>query len=481
MVKIMADHDERIVTADICVIGAGSGGLTVAAGAAQMGASTVLIEQDRMGGDCLNAGCVPSKAMLAAAQAVFAAKLGHSLGVTASPPGDWAGVHRYVHDVIAELAPNDSVARFEGLGVRVIAGTARFSARDEVAVGDRRVRARRFVIATGSSAIVPEIPGIETVPYLTNRTVFDNLDRPTHLIVLGGGAIGLELAQAHVRLGCRVTVLETRSILAHEDPELIDVLRRRLLGEGIVIHEQVQVRSASGRAGEVTLATDIGGLVHQITGSHLLIAAGRRANTAGLGLSEAGIDSTPRGIAVDGRLRTSNKRVFAIGDVAGGLQFTHLANYHAGIVLRNALFRLPAKADHSAVPRVLFTAPELASVGLTEAQVEERHGKIQILRWPFSENDRARTDGDSGGMIKVLATTGGRVLGVGIIGRSAGELILPWIFAVQGKLSLRDMAGVIAPYPTLSEASKRVAGSFYSAKLFNPWTRRLVRFLSWFG
>ena len=446
-----------------------------------MGARVVLIEKDRMGGECLNTGCVPSKAMLAAGQAVYAARLSQAFGIADPPPVDWAGVHSYVHDVIAELAANDSVARFEGLGVRVIGGAAQFTSRDEVAVGKLLVRARRFVIATGSSALIPAIPGLERLPYLTNETVFDNLERPAHLIVLGGGAVGLELAQAHARLGCRVTVLESHSILGGEDPELVDVLRRRLAAEGIVIHEQVEVRSVSGRAGEVCLATDIGGLIHQISGSHLLIATGRRANIEGLGLAEAGIEVSSRGIVVDSRLRSSNKRVFAIGDVVGGLQFTHLANYHAGIVLRNALFRLPAKANHAAVPRALFTSPELASVGLNVAEAQERYGKIQILRWPFAENDRARTDGDSGGMVKVLATARGRVLGAGIVGRAAGELILPWVFAVQGKLSLRDMAGVIAPYPTLSEASKRAAGSFYAAKLFSPWTRRLVRFLSWFG
>jgi pyruvate/2-oxoglutarate dehydrogenase complex dihydrolipoamide dehydrogenase (E3) component len=360
-------------------------------------------------------------------------------------------------------------------------GAARFTARDEIAVGDARVRARRFVIATGSSAVVPAIPGLEGVPYLTNETVFDNRERPAHLVVLGGGAVGLELAQAHARLGCRVTVLEGRTIMGGDDPELVDVVRRRLMAEGIVIHEQVQVRSVTGRAGEISLATDIGGLIHQISGSHLLIATGRRANTDGLGLAEAGIETSSRGIIVDTRLRSSNKRVFAIGDVAGGLQFTHLANYHAGIVLRNALFRLPAKVNNTAVPRALFTSPELASVGLHAEEAQERHGKIQILRWPFAENDRAHTDGDIGGMVKIIATARGRVLGAGIVGRAAGELILPWVFAVQGKLSLRDMAGVIAPYPTLSEASKRAAGSFYAAKLFSPWTRRLVRFLSWFG
>jgi pyruvate/2-oxoglutarate dehydrogenase complex dihydrolipoamide dehydrogenase (E3) component len=471
----------RMVKADLCVIGAGSGGLTVAAGAAQMGARTVLIEKNRMGGECLNSGCVPSKSLLAAGNAVHAAKRSRSFGGDIPPPVDWRGVHAYVHDVIAALEPNDSAARFEGLGVHVVRDAARFVSRDTVMAGDLRIQARRFVLATGSTAVVPSIPGIDRVPYLTNETVFDMRERPAHLLVLGGGAAGLELAQAHARLGSRVTVLEFRSILGGDDPELVDVVRRRLTVEGIVIHEQAHVRAVTGRAGEIVLSTDIGGLIHQITGSHLLIAAGRRANVDDLGLEEAGIETSSRGIMVDARLRTTNKRVFAVGDVAGGPQFTHVASYQAGIVLRNALFRLPAKANYGAVPRVLYTTPELASVGLRAEEARVRHGAIRILRWPFAENDRAQTEGDLDGMVKVVATPRGRVLGAGIVGRGAGELILPWVFAVEGKLSLRDMAGVIAPYPTLSEASKRAAGSFYAPKLFSPATRRLVRFLSWFG
>jgi pyruvate/2-oxoglutarate dehydrogenase complex dihydrolipoamide dehydrogenase (E3) component len=466
---------------DLCVIGAGAAGLTVAAGAAQMGARTVLIERHRMGGECLNTGCVPSKALLAAGQAVHGARRGSSFGVDTKAPVDWAAVQEYVRGVIAALAPNDSVERFEGLGVRVIKDTARFVSPDTVVAGDMQVRARRFVVATGSQPVIPSIEGIERVPYLTNETIFENPTRPEHLVILGGGAVGLEMAQAHTRLGCRVTLLELRSILGDEDAELVNVVRSRLLGEGVVIHEQVHVRKIAGGKGEIALATDIGGLMHQITGSHLLVAAGRRANVDGLGLEEAGIEASSRGILVDARLRTTNKRVFAIGDVAGGPQFTHVASYHAGIVLRNALFRLPAKARYGAVPRVTYTAPELASVGLSANDAREHHGKIRILRWPFAENDRAHTDGDLDGMIKVVATARGRVLGAGIVGRAAGELILPWVLAVEGKLSLADMAGVIAPYPTLSEASKRVAGSFYAPRLFSKATKSLVRVLSWFG
>lgn len=468
----------EVIKTDLCVIGAGAAGLTVAAGAAQMGARSVLIERHKMGGECLNTGCVPSKALLAAAQAIHGARRGAD---ASHVPVDWSGVRNYVHGVIAALAPNDSVERLEGLGVRVVKATARFISPDTVVAGDTQVRARRFVIATGSAPVVPSIEGIERTSYFTTDTIFDNPTKPDHLVILGGGAIGLEMAQAHARLGCRVTLLELRSILNGEDAELVNVVRSRLQGEGVVIHEQVHVRKIAAGKGEIALATDIGGLMHQITGSHLLVATGRRANVDGLGLEEAGIEASSRGILVDDRLRTTNKRVFAIGDVAGGPQFTHVASYHAGIVLRNALFRWPAKADHGAVPRVTYTAPELASVGISANDAREQFGKIRILRWPFAENDRAQTDGDIDGLIKVVTTARGRVLGAGIVGRAAGELILPWVLAVEGKLSLADMAGVIAPYPTLSEASKRVAGNFYAPRLFGKGVKRLVRVLSWFG
>jgi pyruvate/2-oxoglutarate dehydrogenase complex dihydrolipoamide dehydrogenase (E3) component len=477
-----------VLTVDLCIIGAGPGGLTLAAGAAQMGARTVLVEKQGTGGGHLG-GCVPSKAMLAAGHAVHAAGLGHGSVGDGRPAVDWSGVRAYVHGVVAARAPNDSVERLQGLGVQVMHGTARFVAPDAIAVDGIRVQARRFVIATGSAPVIPPIPGLGQIPYLTTETVFDNSERPAHLIVLGGGAVALELAQAHARLGSRVTVIHADGILGSEDSELTDVVRRRLTAEGIVIHEQATVRSIAGHAGDIVVETDIGGLLHPIAGSHLLIADRRRANLDDLDLDKAGIEISTNGLVLDARLRTTNKRVFAIGDAAGGAPSAlpsapasaHAAGYHAGIVLRNALFRLPVKVDHTIVPRVTYTVPELASVGSSAEEARARYRQIQILRWPFAETDRAHADGDIDGMVKVIATARGRVLGAAIVGRAAGELILPWVFAVRGKLSLGDMAQVAAPHPTLSEASKQAAGSFYAARLFNPTVRRLVRALSWFG
>jgi pyruvate/2-oxoglutarate dehydrogenase complex dihydrolipoamide dehydrogenase (E3) component len=458
------------IKTDICVIGAGSGGLSVAAGAQQMGSDTVLIEKDKMGGDCLNTGCVPSKALLAAGHAAEAVRDAERFGIAASEPEiDWNKIHAHVHGTIATIAPNDSVERFEGLGVNVIQAEGRFIDRRTVKAGDARITARRFVIATGSRALVPPITGLEDVPYLTNETIFELQRRPGHLLVVGGGPIGLEMAQAFRNLGSAVTVLEMFSILPKDDPDLVDVVRQRLQGQGVDIREGVKVVRLE-KSGE-----------ESIVGSHLLIATGRQANVQGLGLEEAGIEHTAAGIHVDARLRTTNKKVFAIGDVTGGLQFTHNAGYQAGIVIRNALFRLPAKSDTRALPWVTYADPELAQVGLTEAEAKTQGLDHKVLTWPFKENDRAIAEAQTDGLIKAIVTPKGHILGAGIVGPHAGELIQTWVLAMANKLKIGTVAGMIAPYPTLGEVSKRAAGSFYTPSLFSKRTRMIVRFLSRFG
>ncbi len=470
------------ITADLCVIGAGSGGLTVAAGGAQMGASVALIEKGKMGGDCLNYGCVPSKALLAAGHAAQAMREAGRFGVASVEPDiDFAAVNGHVRGVIEGIAPMDSQERFEGMGVRVIRAAGRFVGPREVEADGQRIRARRFVVATGSTAAIPPIPGIDDVPVLTNETIFDLAVRPEHLLVIGGGPIGAEMAQAHRRLGCRVTVLEMFGLLGRDDPEAAGVVRRRLLSEGMDIREGIRIEKISGTTGDIAVTLERDGTAETVRGSHLLVAAGRKVNVEGLGLDAAGIEHSPKGIVVDRRLRTSNRRVFAIGDVAGGYQFTHVAGYHAGIVLRNALFHLPAKASHDAVPWVTYTDPELAQVGLTDVQAKNELGDgISILRWPFAENDRARAEHRSDGFAKVVTDRRGRVRGATIVGPHAGELILPWVMAVAQKQKIGTIAGVIAPYPTLSEAGKRAAGSFYAPKLFSERTRKIVRFLQKF-
>ncbi len=465
---------------DICVIGAGSGGLSVAAGASQMGASVVLIEKDKMGGDCLNTGCVPSKAMLAAGHAAQAHRRSGRFGIEAAEPViDANGVYGHIHAVIAAIEPNDSVERFEGMGVTVIKGHARFAGPRVIEVNEVCISARRFVIATGSSPFVPLIPGLDAVEFYTNETIFEADVLPSHLIVIGGGPIGIEMAQAHRHLGAKVTVLEMFTVMPKDDPELVSVVRRQLAQDGIDILEGVNIDSVGKTASGVSVA--LKGENKTIEGSHILVATGRRANVHGLGLDEAGIRFSDKGIDVDARLRTSNKKVFAIGDVAGGLQFTHVAGYHAGVVLKNALFRLPAKADTRTVPWVTYTMPELAQVGLTEAEARKSHRDIRVLRWPFHDNDRAQAEADSDGMVKAVVTKKGHILGCGIAGAQAGELIQTWVLAISQKTKIGTIAQMISPYPTRGEASKRAASSFYTPSLFSERTRKVVRFLRLFG
>ncbi|MFT5485856.1 MAG: pyruvate/2-oxoglutarate dehydrogenase complex dihydrolipoamide dehydrogenase (E3) component [Paracoccaceae bacterium] len=471
------------ITADICVIGGGSGGLSVAAGASQMGADVVLLESGKMGGDCLNYGCVPSKAMIAAAHAAHAVRSAGRFGIDSGEPKvDFEKVHDHVHGVIGAIAPHDSVERFEGMGVRVIQERGRFIGRNRVQAGDTVITAKRVVISTGSRAGVPPIPGLEDVPFLTNETVFDKKAAPDHLIVIGGGPIGSELAQAHRRLGCKVTILEMFSVLGKDDPELTEVVKNRMKAEGIVMREGIKIVKVERANNGVAVIiedpdTEGGGKEERIEGSDLLVSAGRVPNLDGLDLEAAGIEYDKRGITVDARLRTTNKKVFAIGDVAGGFQFTHVAGYHAGIVIRNVLFRLPAKVDYSALPWVTYTDPELAHVGMTEAQAKEKHGDIRVLRHPFAENDRAQAERETDGMAKVITTAKGVVVGASIVGPHAGELLQSWLLPIQKKMKIGAVAGLIIPYPTLGEVNKRAAGSYYTPKLFSEKTKKIVRFL----
>jgi pyruvate/2-oxoglutarate dehydrogenase complex dihydrolipoamide dehydrogenase (E3) component len=469
----------RPLTPDLCIIGAGSGGLSVAAGAAQMGAEIVLIERGLMGGDCLNFGCVPSKSLLAAARLAEIMRRSTALGIDSTPAHvDFAAVMDSVHKVIAAIAPNDSVERFERFGVRVLRAEARFTNPRTVRAGDIEIRPRRFVIATGSHPAVPAIPGLDRAPYLTNETVFANRERPEHLVVIGGGPIGIEMAQAHRRLGARVTVLDIGPLLPRDDPELVAFLAQRLTSEGIAAHPRVEITNIEREGEAIVLRLADGG---RITGSHLLVAAGRRPSIEALDLPAAGIEASAKGIAVDARMRTTNRRAFAVGDVTGGPQFTHVANYHAGIVIRNALFRLPAKIDYRALPWVTYTDPELAQVGLTEVAARAAGVVVRVLQWPFVENDRAQTERDTEGLVKVVLQRNGRVLGASILGAAAGDLILPWALAISQKLKIGALADLIVPYPTRSEASKRAAGCYYTPTLFSPRTRRLVRFLARLG
>ena len=471
----MAQH----IKTDICVIGGGSGGLSVAAGAAQMGAQTVLVEGHKMGGDCLNYGCVPSKALLAAAERAHMGRGNKPFGVAATRPKvDFAAVMGHVRETIEAIEPVDSVERFSGLGVRVIEETGKFIGRNKLQAGDMTITAKRFVIATGSTAAVPNIRGLKSVPYLTNETIFTLTSQPKHLLIIGGGPIGAEMAQAFCRLGSAVTLVEADKVLGREDQELSAHVKSQLVEDGIELVEGARIASVK-QMGTKTLMKLQGGT--EIAGDALLVAAGRKPNLDALNLAKAGVavsDGAQPHIKVDKRLRSSNKKIFAIGDVNGGPQFTHAAGYQAGLVIRNILFFLPAKVNFAALPRVTYTNPELASVGLSEAEAREKYAAIKVLRWPFEENDRARAERDMRGMVKIITTRNGRILGASIVGKGAGDLLAPWTMALAQGLPISAMAGVISPYPTRGEASKRAAGDYYTPTLFGPRTRKVVGLLS---
>ena len=469
---------------DICVIGGGSGGLSVAAAAAAFGVPVVLIERGKMGGDCLNAGCVPSKALLAAARRAETMRAAAAFGVTAQVVDvDFAKVHDHVHRVIGAIAPTDSAERFTGLGVRVIKGHAKFKDRRTVVVGDDyEIRARRFLIAAGSTPRLPPISGLDEGPYLTNETVFEPTERPDSLIIIGAGPIGLEMAQAFRRLGSAVTVLEAAVPLAKDDPECAAVVLDQLDREGIVIRSGVNITRVKHANGRVSVTFARAGGEETVEGHSLLVATGRRPTTDGLDLEAAGIKYDRTGIRVNKRLKTSNRRVYAIGDCAAGqLQFTHAANYHAGLVIRNALFRLRIKVNNDRVPWVTYTEPELAQIGLTEAQVRARKVKFRILRWSYHDNDRAQAERETHGHIKVITSGKGRILGATIVGARAGELIAMWTLAIAQGLNIGAIAGIVLPYPTLSEIGKRAAVDYFTPSLTNPWVRRIITWLRIFG
>ena len=472
---------EQIIC-DICVIGAGSGGLSLAAGASQMGAKTVLVEKAKMGGDCLNYGCVPSKALIAAGKAAFHAEKAAEFGIDMSPSHiDFAKVQAHIASVIASIAPHDSVERFEGLGVKVIQESARFIDPTHIMAGPTKIHAKYFVIATGSVATIPDIKGLASLSYHTNTTLFQLTKPPQHLIILGGGPMGVEMAQAYKRLNCQITLIEKNQILMREDPELVTIIRNQLLAENITIKENATVTSLHPQPAGFAVNFTVANATHadRIIGTDLLLATGRTPYTAGLQLEKAGVTYNNTGIVVDRRLRTSTKHIFAIGDVTGPPQFTHLAGYHASIVLKNILFRWPAKTNLTHIPRVTYTDPELATIGLNAQQASEQIGKnrLHILSWPYKKNDRAVANKTSLGMIKVILNKRGRVIGAAIVGASAGELITPWILAVQYKMHIAKMAQFTAPYPTLSEISKHVATSYFTRKKIVEKIRRVTKIL----
>lgn len=473
---------------DICVIGAGAAGITIASALAMLGFNTVLVEKNKMGGGSMHYGCVPSKTLLSSAKIATRIKQADAWGIkTQTPEVDFAAVMARVKDVVKSLNETNTAERLEGLGVHVVEGTAYFTDEDTLAFEDQelKIKAKKFVIATGSRPYLPTISGLETSGYMTNENIFSLEKRPEHLLIIGGGPIGVEMAQAFIRLGSKVTLVTNKPLLTHEDPEMVDVLRAQLLKDGVVLHENTTISAVEGEAPKISLKIESENpdpeanepVKNTLSGSHLLVATGRYANIANLGLKKAGIEYTAKGIKTDKRMRTTKPHIYAVGDCTNAPNYTHIANYHAGMVIKNIAFRLPVKADYKALPRVIYTAPELAFAGLSEQQAHEKYDKgITVLRVPFCENHRAVTENTPKGGIKVIVRRG-KILGAAIAGENAGELIQPWVLAIENGLSIGKMAGTIAPYPTYSEINKKVAASYFLPGLMSDFAKKISRFL----
>lgn len=473
---------EETLTPDLCVIGGGAAGIALATAAAAFGVRVVLVERDRVGASRLHRGSVPSNALIAAAKRAFSIRRAADFGIGAGEPEiDFGRIRDYLKRTIAMLEPNESERHVAALGVRVVKGEARFVDASTLAAGGLAIRARRFVLATGSAPVAPPIPGLADTPYLTSDTIFDLGERPRHLLVLGSGSTALELAQAFRRLGAAVTVLATARPLADEDSECAGNLLDALAREGISMRSNVGIDRIERDDESVRVFLSSAGAKESVEGSHLLLAAGRRPDVHGLGLEAAGIAHDPDGIHVGIELRTANERVFAIGDAAGGLQYTHVARWHARLVLQHILFRWPIRAIAESVPRVIFTDPEIAHIGLIEEEARLRHGEIRVLRSPFCENDRAAIGNEGKGMVKVVTTRWGRIVGVTIVGARASELISTWVLALATRTNIRTVAGLVLPYPTLSEASRDAAFAHLGRGLTNRWVRRIIRALRTFG
>lgn len=474
----MARNSKR----DLLILGGGVGGLVTASVASQLGLKVTLIEaDDRLGGDCLHYGCVPSKALLHCARLFHQQRQAavHGLGGSLEPTVDMSAVNGYIRSVIDTLQQHDDPERFRSYGCEVVFGRGRFVGPNRVEVNGEVRQGRRIVIATGSSPFVPPIEGLEQVGYLTNESMFSLDTLPEHLAVLGGGPIGIEMAQAFRRLGSKVTVLmRGDTILPNDDLELATLLQQRLLEEGVNFLTNCDLlRVEKGSDGRRLLTLKVPSGESQLSVDELLIATGRQANTNHLDLAAAGVEENRQGIVVDDHLRTSNRRIYACGDVCGPYRFTHMAEYQAGIVITNALFRLRKRVDYSLIPWVTYTDPELAAVGLSEQQAKEQGLEVDVLRFPFRDIDRAVVEGTTAGLTKLIVRKG-KILGASILGPNAGELLHEIVLAMKSGSSIRTISAAIHAYPTLSQIHRRTVNTYYSSKLFSPVSRQFVQWIN---
>jgi len=474
---------EKTIKTDICIIGAGAAGLSVAVFAAQTGFSVTLIERHKMGGDCLNYGCVPSKALLAASHIAKIITSSRQFGIESQPPiVNYQKICQHIQDVQNKIAPNDSEKRMESLGINVIRGQAYFINSQRLQVDNKQIKAKYIVIATGSSASIPNIAGIWQTPYLTNETIFNLTSQPKHLIVIGGGPIGAEIAEAQAMLGTKVTQLVIGNLLSNDNQTMVDVIRQAFHHHQVNLQEQIdRINHISNTKQGIQVSYQRQGNTQNIIGSHLLLATGRKANMNDLELDVAGIQHNNRHIIVNKRLQTNVKRIYAIGDVIGSYQFTHIANYHASVIIRNMLFKWPTKVNYRAIPWVTYTYPELAHVGERSIHnIRDDDPHYHKLHFNFSDNDRAQTQRQTDGKISVLTHKNGQILACDIVHRHAGELLLPWILAINEKCSIRSLANLMVPYPTLSEISKHIASTYYTPLLFSKKMKCFLHVINYF-
>lgn len=473
----MADFDY-----DIAILGGGAAGLTVASGASQLGAKTLLIEKEKeLGGDCLHFGCVPSKTLIRTAHVYHLMKHADRFGLPAVDPGpvDFRKVAQRIQDVIGIIQKHDSVERFCQLGVKVAFGLPRFTDEHTVDLDGKAITAKTWLIATGSSPAAPPLKGLDQVPYLTNKEIFSLETLPESLIILGAGPIAIEMAQAFCRLGSKVTVLQrSGQILSKEDKDMADEVMKVLEEEGVTFHLGCTMKEASDLGNNRQVAiTNASGEDIDVTASEILVALGRSVNTKGLGLENIGVDSSRKGIAVDNRLRTSQKHIYAAGDVIGGYQFTHAAGYEGGIVVSNAVFHLPRKTDYKWMPWCTYTGPELASIGMNEKMAQTAGVDYRVWTENVMDNDRCLAEGEETGKIKLLIGEKGKPIGVQILGPHAGDLLAEWVAVLNGGLKLSGLAGSIHPYPTIAEINKKVVGAVFSEKIFSDKVKKGLKFL----
>ena len=466
---------------DIGVIGGGAAGLTITSGAAQLGAKTLLVEKEKkLGGDCLHFGCVPSKTLIKTANVYHMMKNAKQFGLpqVELPPVDFKQVSKRIKSVIDIIQKHDSEERFCSLGARVEFGEPKFSDEHTIHLNGKSYSAKNWVIATGSSPVTPPINGLDNTPFITNKEIFYLDHLPRSMIVLGGGPIGIEMAQAFCRLGTKVFVVNRgNQILGKEDRDMADEVMQIMRSEGVVFHLDASIEATKDLGSEKeVLITDNQGETVSLRAETILVALGRAANTGGMGLADIGLEIDQRGIKVDRRLRTNHKHIFAAGDVNGGFQFTHAAGYEGGIVVSNAIFHLPRKTDYTFLPWCTYTAPELASIGMNEKAAQAAGIDYTVWSENFKDNDRSLAEGDKTGKIKMILDEKEKPIGVQILGPHAGDLMGEWVAVLNGKVKLSTLASAVHPYPTTAEINKRVAGTFFSPKIFSDKIKKGLKF-----